>query len=249
MLPRMTAVEPGQAPRDRTGCQDDEVDLAVCHRPRWVQLCGQVTTAAVLSVAVFSAYRMLKLAEWRPPASEAQRVVMEGLALLAAGVIGLAAALVALPDHSTWLVWATRGRATLGLHLPRHRLRALLLVPAATVGPLILLSQLVATSLGATGVATSPDPRPAAARAGGWIGGLLSQWVSAALAEELLFRGLLVLAVTQLPLFRRRPRLVLLPMLASSALFGAFHLSFSVDNAVSAGVAGLVFGVLVLLSG
>jgi hypothetical protein len=136
---------------------------SAAHHQRWVRVCSRVIAAAVLSVAVFSAFYMLKLAERRPVSSGAQRAAMEGIALLAAGAIGLGAAgLSAATDRSRWPVWAGWGGAVLGLGLglPRHRLRALLLVPAATVGPLIMLSLLVANVLGAAGTPTSPDLAP-----------------------------------------------------------------------------------------
>jgi membrane protease YdiL (CAAX protease family) len=98
-----------------------------------------------------------------------------------------------------------RIRDELGLRLPTsHRASWLVLWPTVAL-PLSVVASLAATTLlGSAGAPAVTDPRAGLVHAAGWGGGLLTVWLSAAMAEELLFRGLLLLLVARMTARRRR---------------------------------------------
>jgi hypothetical protein len=73
--------------------------------------------------------------------------------------------------------------------------------------PVLVVVLSVGASQAATAWLGAPavDPRAEAVDAGGWGRGLLTAWSSGGMAEELLFRGLLLLFVARVATCRRRP--------------------------------------------
>lgn len=96
---------------------------------------------------------------------------------------------------------------------------------------------------------SSPDMRYVAVQeASPWAAGLYFA-VASAPFEELIFRGVLlagVRAACLIPKRGARRATVVLLLTLSSVLFGLMHLHFSVANAVTGMVIGLIFGVIAL---
>ena len=79
------------------------------------------------------------------------------------------------------------------------------------------------------------------------VGWLAIAWTTAAFGEEMLFRGFLQTRLTVL--FRRGAPGEAAAIVVQAILFGVPHLGFGVRGAVTAGVVGLVYGIVYRLNG
>jgi membrane protease YdiL (CAAX protease family) len=205
---------------------------------------NQLELLAIVVFVVLLLATMLSLIGSSP--APVGRRLAAGAAVL--GLVGMARRLALLSGACSG-AQLRHVRDELGLRLPTsHRASWLVLWPTVAL-PLSVGASLAATALlGSAGAPAVADPRAGLVYAAGWGGGLLTVWLSAAMAEELLFRGLLLLLVARMTARRRRPVLVVAVLVGTSVAFGLWHWSYGMSNVLSVTVDGLVYGVLALRS-
>lgn len=138
--------------------------------------------------------------------------------------------------------------ADLGLRWPRRPLLALLLIPALLAAGLLLSAALSALPLPLN--ESAPNVNHLSNIAGnlpGYLWAMFVMWTSAALAEEMLFRGYLLTRLSEL--FGQRAAGWMTAVAVGALLFGLSHFYQGPVGMVSSGATGLVLGVGYWLGG
>jgi len=173
------------------------------------------------------------------------------IAAVAAGVLFMSSGLRAkAPTLGRAVARLSELSANLGLHRPRLRWYGLLAAGGLTAVAAVITGEVLVRVPALAETAAGTDARiDALADAPRWAGSLYLA-IYSPLPEELIYRGLLLLVVGgYLARFRSasvRRVTVVLALVAMSTIFGMHHLGWSLLNAVSAGVHGLMYGAIAL---
>jgi membrane protease YdiL (CAAX protease family) len=225
-----------------------------------VQVAGKlVLLATATTVAVALTATVTALLPGVPQKGTAVLAAYLGalLSVLACAVMSLVTALPDGPAHGPLTVRGWRGRFTADVRrfvadvgVVTSRRRPLAMAAAGTVAGVLSIAQIEAFMLWPALAATAlgPDSRvDPVLEAPSWVQAVYFA-VVAPFSEEVAFRGGLLLVVAYLARHVKdvgvRRGLVVLAVIVTAVTFGASHAEFSLLNAVTACVSGVLFGVV-----